>query len=91
MSRVCHFTGARTQTGNSKRYRGRAKYLGGVGKKITACTARTFRPNLQTLTAVIDGAPRRIKVSTRAIRMGLVVKPLKRKYAYTRKQQAAGH
>lgn len=89
MSRVCHFTGARTTTGNRVRYRGRAKYLGGIGKKITSCTRRTFKPNLQTVTALIDGSPKRVKVSTRAIRNGLVQKPVKRKYAYTRRQQQA--
>ncbi len=87
MPRECYFTGVRTHTGNKLRYRGKAKYLGGVGKKLTSCTRRTFKPNLQTVTALIDGRPVRIKVSTRAIRQGLVVKPLKRKYAYTHKQQ----
>ena len=38
----------------------------------------------------IDGKPARIKASTRAIRNGLVVKPLKRKYGWTRQQKAAG-
>ena len=52
---------------------------------MTSCTRRTFKPNLQTVTAVIDGKSKRIKVSARAIRQGLVVKPLKRQYAYTRK------
>jgi large subunit ribosomal protein L28 len=87
MPRVCHFTGVRTITGNRIRTRGRAKYLGGVGTKVTSCTRRTFKPNLQTVTAVIDGKPKRVRVSARAIRQGLVVKPLKRKYAYTRKLQ----
>jgi large subunit ribosomal protein L28 len=86
MPRVCHITGVRTTTGNKLRHRGRAKYLGGVGTKVTSCTRRTFKPNLQTVTAVVGGKPKRIKVSARAIRQGLVVKPLKRKYAYTRKQ-----
>ncbi len=86
MPRVCHFTGARTTKGNRVRYRGRAKYLGGIGKKVTSCTRRSFKPNLQTVSAVVDGTPQRIKVSTRAIKNGLVVKPLKRKYAYTRAQ-----
>ncbi len=85
MPRICHFTGVRTTTGNKIRIRGRAKHLGGVGTKVTSCTRRTFKPNLQTVTAVINGTPKRIKVSARAIRQGLVVKPLKRKYAYTRK------
>ena len=38
---------------------------------------------------LVDGAPKRIKVSTKAIRMGLVVKPQKRKYTWTRKQKQA--
>lgn len=80
MPRECFFTGARTSFGNSIRTRGRAKYLGGVGTKITACTRRSFKPNLQTVTAIVDGRPERIKVSAKAIRMGLVVKPAKRKH-----------
>ena len=87
MPRVCYFTGARTSKGNKLRHRGRAKYLGGVGTKVTSCTRRSFKPNLQTVNAVVNGAPKRIKVSTRALRQGLVVKPLKRKYAYTRLQK----
>ncbi len=82
MPRVCEFTDRKTAFGHSLKYRGKAKYLGGVGKKITGKTKRRFRPNIQTVTAMIDGSPQRIKVSTKAIRMGLVVKPLKRKYAY---------
>jgi large subunit ribosomal protein L28 len=82
MSRVCHFTGRRTTVGHSLRYRGKAKYLGGVGKKITGKTKRTFKPNLQKVTAIIDGSPRRIKVSTKAMRMGLVVRPLRRRAVY---------
>ena len=89
MPRVCHFTGARTQVGRSIRYRGKPKYQGGIGLKPTAISKRTFKPNLQTVVAVVDGSPKRIKVSTRAIKNGLVVKPLKRKYGYTRKQKAA--
>jgi len=87
MPRTCQFTGRKTTRGHSLKYRGKAKYLGGVGKKITGKTKRTFRPNIQTVTAVVDGRPKRIKVSTRAIRNGMVVKPLKRKYGYTRQQK----
>lgn len=88
MPRVCHFTGSRTSVGNKIRYRGRPKYLGGIGLKVTSCSKRRFRPNLQTVTAMVDGRTRRIKASTRAIKQGLVVKPLKRKYGYTRRQNA---
>lgn len=87
MARTCYFTNVGTSRGNRIRTRGRPKYLGGVGTKVTSCTRRTFKPNLQAVTAVIDGRPKRVKVSTRALRAGKVVKPLRRKYAYTRKQQ----
>ena len=51
---------------------------------------REVRPgNLQDVTAMVDGKPRRIKVSTNAIKSGLVIKPLKRKYGYTAQQKAA--
>jgi large subunit ribosomal protein L28 len=80
MPRVCHFTGKKTTFGNQVTHRGKAKYLGGVGTKITGITARKFKPNIQTVRAVVNGRITRIKVSTKAIRMGMVVKPVKRKY-----------
>ena len=80
MPRVCHFTGKKTTFGNQKTHRGKAKYLGGVGTKTTGITARKFKPNIQKVRAVIDGQVVRVKVSTKAIRNGLVVKPVKRRY-----------
>ncbi|MFA9478434.1 50S ribosomal protein L28 [Phycisphaerales bacterium AB-hyl4] len=82
MPRVCEFTGRRTSSGNTYTHRGKAKYLGGVGTKVTGKTKRKFKPNIKAITAVIDGSVVRVKASTKAIRSGLVVKPLKRKYAY---------
>ena len=89
MSRQCHFTGRKTSSGRTLEYRGKAKYLGGVGKKITGKNKRRFKPNLQTVTALVDGKPQRVKASAKAIRMGLVAKPLKRKYAYRPDPQQA--
>ena len=80
MPRVCYFTGKKTTFGNQKTHRGKAKYLGGVGTKTTGITARKFRPNIQRVRAVIDGQIVRIKVSTKALRNGLVVKPVKRNW-----------
>lgn len=80
MSRVCFFTGKRTQVGQSISRRGKAKYLGGVGRKVTGVTKRKFKPNIQKVRAVIDGKVCRIRVSAKAIRMGLVEKPAKRDY-----------
>ncbi|MCH2134340.1 MAG: 50S ribosomal protein L28 [Phycisphaerales bacterium] len=89
MPRVCHFTGARTSTGRKIRYRGRPKYQGGIGLKVSGLSRRKFKPNIQRVMAVIDGKPVRVKASTRAIRDGKVIKPLKRKYGYTRLQKQA--
>lgn len=83
MPRVCEFTGKKTTSGHTYTTRGKAKYLGGVGTKVTGKTKRKFRPNIQTVNCVMpDGSVRRVKASTKAIRNGMVVKPLKRKYAY---------
>lgn len=78
MPRVCEFTGKKTTFGNQITHRGKAKYLGGVGTKITGITARKFRPNIQKVRAVIDGQIVRVKVSVKAMRNGVIVKPVKR-------------
>lgn len=80
MPYVCHFTGRKTSMGRQKTTRGKAKYLGGVGTKTTGITARKFKPNLQKVRALIDGQIVRIKVSTKALKSGLVVKPTRRNY-----------
>ena len=80
MPRVCYFNGKKTTFGNKVTHRGKAKYLGGVGTKTTGITRRSFQANIQRVRAVIDGQVVRIKVSVKAIRQGLVVKPVKRNY-----------
>ena len=78
MSRICEFTGKKTIFGNSVARRGKAKYLGGVGRKTTGISRRKFKPNIQKVRAVVNGKVTRIRVSAKAIRMGLITKPLKR-------------
>jgi len=43
-------------------------------------TPRTWEPNLQTVRALVDGATRRIRVCTRCLRSGKVVKAPARKW-----------
>ncbi len=81
MSRECFFLGKRTRAGRSIARRGKAKYLGGVGRKTTGITKRKFKPNIQRVRALVDGKVCRIRVSAKAIRMGLVVKPPKRNWS----------
>ncbi len=89
MSNICYFTGKKPTRGNTIARSGAAVKKGGFGLKTTGISKRTFKPNVQKLTVLIDGKPKRIRVSTKAIRSGLVVKPLKRKYGYTAQQKAA--
>jgi len=76
----CAICGKEPATGNSITRRGKAKYLGGVGRKITGITKRKFKPNVQNVRAVVEGKVTRIRASAKAIKMGLVVKPQKRNY-----------
>jgi len=81
MARVCRFTGKKTSVGNQVARRGKAKYLGGVGRKTTGITKRKFKPNVQRVRAVIDGKVCRIKISAKAIKMGFLFKPQARNYS----------
>lgn len=86
----CYFTGKKTTFGNRITRSGAAIKTGGFGLKTSGIARRLFKPNLQKLTILIDGRPIRARVSTKAIKTGLVIKPLKRKYGYTRQQKLAG-
>ncbi|NLW84042.1 MAG: 50S ribosomal protein L28 [Phycisphaerae bacterium] len=78
MARECYYLGKKTKAGKSYATRGKAKYLGGVGTKTTGITKRKFKANIQKVRAIIDGKVCRIRVSAKALRMGLVTKPPKR-------------
>ena len=80
MPRVCAFTGRKTSSGRQYSRRGKAKYLGGVGRKVTSKTKRKFKPNIQKVRAVVNGKLVRVRASAKAIRSGKVVKPTKRNY-----------
>jgi large subunit ribosomal protein L28 len=80
MSRKCPYTGKKTRSGRTISRRGKAKYLGGVGRKVTAKSKRKFRANMQRVRAVVNGRVVRINVSTSAIRNGEIVKPRRRNY-----------
>ena len=55
MANQCAVCGKKPAVGNSIEIRGKAKYLGGVGTKVTGITRRRFKPNLQV--AISGGAP----------------------------------
>ena len=77
MPRVCYFTGKKTQFGKKVTHRGKAKYLGGVGTKITGISSRKFRPNIQKVRAVgrYWSHHPNSRSAPRPSGMGLIVKP----------------
>ena len=73
MSRVCQITGRRTRVGNKVARRGLAKKKGGVGRRVTGRTKRTFKPNIQPVRVLTpEGRVLRLKLSTRAIKTGVI-------------------
>jgi len=80
MARVCDICGKKSQMGNTVETRGKAKYLGGVGTKITGIARRQFRPNLQRVKVVTEnGTHRTMRVCTQCIRSGAVRKVVRHK------------
>ena len=89
MPHECVYTGRRTKIGRQCTYRGKAKYLGGVGIKITGRSSRKFKANLQKVRVLIDGKPERVWASAKAISRGMVVKRLRRSQTYKKPAAAA--
>ncbi len=73
--RRCDVCGKGPLRGNQISRRGLAKKAGGVGRKITGKSKRSFKPNLQRVRAVVDGRVVRLKVCTACLKAGKVAKP----------------
>ncbi|MCR5183327.1 MAG: 50S ribosomal protein L28 [Opitutales bacterium] len=75
MSRICAITGKRPTKGRSIIHKGQSKKSGGIGLQLVKQTKRTFKPNLQRVRAKLpDGSVKRIWVSVKALKAGLVEK-----------------
>jgi large subunit ribosomal protein L28 len=89
MSRKCELTGVTSVKGSHIWRSGKAKKKGGIGTHITAITKRRFLPNLQRVKAQIDGQVRYMRVSTRALKRGWVIKAPKRRWTKEQAQSPA--
>jgi large subunit ribosomal protein L28 len=73
MGRQCEVSGKKTSFGNHVTTRGKAKYLGGVGTKVTGISRRTFKPNLQRIHIWLpNGTTTHVRVATSVIRSGQI-------------------
>lgn len=78
MGMQCAICAKKPAKGNQKTYRGKAKYLGGVGKKITGINRRWYKPNLQRVRVSENGETVRKRVCVQCIRSGRIQKPVKK-------------
>jgi len=94
MARQCDLCGKGPQMGNQVTTRGKKKYLGGVGTKITGITRRQFKPNLQRVHITTpNGTHKAIYACTQCIRSGGVTKAVQNapfKVPHDRTAQPAG-
>ena len=75
MARICAITGRRPVKGSIINRKGQSKKSGGIGTHVTSITKRKFRPNLQRIRVKLpNGGTKRMLVSVKAIKAGLVVK-----------------
>ena len=75
MARQCNVCGKGAQLGNQVTTRGKKKYLGGVGTKVTGISRRKFKPNLQSVKIMTPtGGHKHALVCVQCIRSGGVTK-----------------
>lgn len=74
----CEFCDKKKSVGNQVETRGKAKYLGGVGTKVTGISKREFRPNLQRIKITTpNGTNKTVLICTRCLKKGIVRKAVK--------------
>jgi large subunit ribosomal protein L28 len=75
MARQCDVCGKTAQVGNQVTTRGKQKYLGGVGTKVTGISRRKFKPNLQRVKiSTANGRHKAVHVCTQCLRSGAITK-----------------
>lgn len=79
MGMKCDVCGKTPSVGYQYTGRGKAKYLGGIGRKTTGISKRTFQPNLQRIQVQDGGSVVTKRVCVSCIRSGRIQRPVKRK------------
>jgi large subunit ribosomal protein L28 len=74
MAKACAITGTTSMKGVEYKRRGMVKRKGGAGSKIIGKSIRRFKPNLQRVKIKINGTIKRVFVTAKAIKSGLVEK-----------------
>ena len=78
MAKQCEVCGKGPQLGNQVTIRGKQKYLGGVGTKVTGISRRKFKPNLQRVhVTTSSGTNKSMNVCVQCLRSGAVTKTVR--------------
>lgn len=78
MSGSCYLCEKKPMFGNQKVERGKAKYLGGNGRKTTGISRRLFKPNLQAVRIQEGAESKKVRVCVKCLRSGAVTKKVVR-------------
>ena len=74
----CEYCDKKPSMGNQIETRGKAKYLGGVGTKVTGISRRKFKPNLQRVHVTTNsGTNKAMNVCVQCLRSGAVNKTVR--------------
>jgi large subunit ribosomal protein L28 len=73
MSRICEITGRKTSFGGNHKHRRGSSGGGGVWKNKAQNTKRTWKPNLRKVRVLVNGTPKKTKVSMKAYKKLLAV------------------
>jgi large subunit ribosomal protein L28 len=74
MSRICAVCGKKPLSGRAVARRGMAKRKGGAGSRVLKRTKRKQMPNLQTVRTVVNGRPQKLRVCTKCLKAGKVLR-----------------
>ncbi len=77
MANICEICGKKAGLGHQITTRGKAKYLGGVGTKVTGIARRQFKPNLQKVKVTQGKTNKSLLVCVSCLRSGAVVKAVR--------------
>ncbi|MDD5568513.1 MAG: 50S ribosomal protein L28 [Candidatus Omnitrophica bacterium] len=70
MLKKCALCGKGELKGKTVTRKGQYKAKGGTGSKISRWTMRKFLPNLQSMTILIGGRPKKVYVCAKCIKKG---------------------
>jgi large subunit ribosomal protein L28 len=74
MARRCDICGKGTVAGHNVPRKGLPKKKGGAGQHIGVKSKRVFKPNIVKVKTMLKGTTKTVKVCTRCLRSGKVVK-----------------